>query len=147
MDVRSRGTTGMRLLAAAAAVFAFPVVVLVAYGASVLVASESLGALWWAVFLVPAALYGAVVARAWALALPLAWAAAILGVLRLADLISGACSVCGPEDDWSSVTVTYLFFAVLPLTFAVAAGVLVGITWRDRRDRPTPSASASAGSA
>jgi hypothetical protein len=130
-----------------AAVLAFPATVAASFAVNVLAGLEELGVASAAIFLVPVAIYGAVVARAWALALPLLWSAALLGVLRVADLISGACSVCGSDEDWGNYPMFVLFLVVVPLTLTIAVGLYVGITLRDRRDaRATPSGSASSGS-
>ena len=129
---------------------AFPLVFGASYLISGWVHGDDFDVLTAAIFLVPAVAYGAIVRpRVWTLALPLAWAVVILGAVRIADLATGGCSVCSRDDDWLSVSFLVLFAAVIPLTVAVAVGILAGIVVRDRRDRrdSTPSASASAGSA
>ncbi len=131
------------------AVLAFPVIFFASYGLVALVDDYEMTVASAAVFLLPVVAYGAVVARAWTLAMPSLWAVLILGVWRIVDLVSGTCSVCTGEDDWLSISALVLYIGVIPLTLAVALGAFIGITFRDRRDRrdATRSASASAGSA
>lgn len=88
---------------------AFPGVVALSYAAVTATDDPNLDAGSVAAGLGPLVIYGAVVGRAWTLALPLAWGALFLGVLRLADLLSGGCSVCGEDEDWGNYP---LFFAI-----------------------------------
>lgn len=81
----------------------------------------------------PIAVYGAVVARAWVLLMPLMWLVLFLGVFRLVDLMTGRCTPCTPEGDWASFPVFYFFFVVVPLTGASLAGVVVGVALRHTR--------------
>ena len=126
--------TGPRLRTVAAVV-AFPVVFLASGGLVQLMDVDGLG-LAAVIVLVPAAAYGAVVMRAWALAMPLLWGSAYLGVARLVDLVGGndECSVCGSANDgWSIYSMMVLVVAVA-LVLAVAFGVYIAITISDRRE-------------
>ena len=123
------------------AVLAFPAVVAVSVAIEELRGLHDIDWAQVAIFVVPVVLYGAVVARTWALAMPLLWGAVFLGVLRVGDLITGDCSVCGSDEDWGNYPLIFAAVAVLPMTVAVALGVVAG------RLRARRSASASAGSA
>lgn len=75
--------------------------------------------------LVPAAVFGMVVSRRWILALP-ALGALLLVILRIADLATGGCSVCGSDESWQN----YPFF------FFAAVVVPVRLRRRTRADTP-----------
>ncbi len=94
--------------------------------------------------------YAALVFRWWTLLLPLGFAAGWLGVLRVHDWITGTCSVCGSDEDWSNAWMLALYFVVMPLTAAVTAGLVVGAIARAAsrvsprppgRSRPSPGSS------
>jgi hypothetical protein len=61
--------------------------------------------------------------------------------LRIADLIAGTCSVCGSDEDWGNYPFFFSTIAVVPMTFALAVGVVIGIIarllrlWRSGPDR------------
>lgn len=71
----------------------------------------------------PVAIYAAIAGRAWTLSLPLAWGTLLLGAVRLANVLSG--SVCS-EDNSCGTYSYFAFFAILPSTLAVLAGLLAG---------------------
>jgi hypothetical protein len=75
-------------------------------GVVALAGEDEVNATTAAVVLVPIAVFGAVAAKGWVLVLPTLWSALYLAVLRIADLISGACSVCSSDEDWGN----YPFF-------------------------------------
>jgi hypothetical protein len=87
--------------------------------------SPLLGGRGVAIILGPTALFGALVNRWWTCALPLAWSAAPLVVLRAVDLVRGECSVCSSGTDWSNYPLITLAVVVIPLTAALAVGVAV----------------------
>ena len=117
----------------AAMACAFPVVVFLS---ALLIGVEEVDSTTDAIiFLIPIAAFGAVIARPWALWLPLGWSAVYLAVLRIADLITGGCSVCGSDEDWSNAPFLMLFIVVGPLTAAVAVGVVLGAAVRSVRRR------------
>jgi hypothetical protein len=68
-------------------------------------------------------IYGWFANRWVALAMPPAWGALALIVLRLIDLKTGGCHVCGEDEDWSSYPLFFGVGTVLPATFAVLVGV------------------------
>jgi hypothetical protein len=120
---------------------AFPIVVLVV-GIVVSAVSYEVTVTSTALTAAPFAVFGAIAGRAWTIALPLAWTVILVGGLRLFDLVTGQCSVCGYEDDWSTAPFWAFLLWTAPVTFAVAAGVFIG--WlvrrfprsRARADRP-----------
>ena len=130
----------------ALAVLAFSAVFAVSYAGVVVFAGRDASDPALAPGLAPTIAYGALVARAWVLGMPLLWGALVLEAWRLVDAVTGTCSVCGYEDDWTTWPVIVGMIFVFPLTLAAGVGVFIGVTWRDRRDA-TRSASASAGSA
>lgn len=81
------------------------------------------------------AAYGAVVYRWWTLLLPGAGAAVWLGVLRVNDWITGECSVCGSDEDWSNAWMYMVILVVAPLTLAMLSGLVAGWLARLRRPR------------
>jgi hypothetical protein len=83
----------------------------------------------------------AIVYRWWALLLPTAGTAVWLGVLRINDWITGACSVCGSDEDWSNAWMLWLAFIVLPLTAAASVGLLAG--WLARPGSGPPRSSSA----
>jgi hypothetical protein len=126
-----------------ATVLAFPVIVATSSGIAELAGSDELDAGTAAVFLVPIAVFGLVVAKAWVLVLPTLWSALLLAVVRIADLITGACSVCGSDEDWGNYPLFFFVIAVVPMTAALLIGVVIGILVRPRwRSRPDPLDSA-----
>jgi hypothetical protein len=126
-----------------ATVLAFPVIVAISSGIAELAGSDELDAGTAAVYLVPIAVFGMVVAKAWVLVLPTLWSALHLAVLRIADLITGACSVCGSDEDWGNYPLFFFAIAVVPMTAALLIGVVIGIVARPLwRSRPDPLDSA-----
>jgi hypothetical protein len=72
------------------------------------------------------------------LVLPMLWSAILLAVLRIADLVTGACSVCGSDENWGNYPVFFFVIAVVPMT-ALLIGVVIGILARPlRRSLPDP---------
>lgn len=114
----------------ALAMVAFPLTVALSSAVMALTNSEDLDALAAGIFLVPMAVYAAVVARVWTLAMPLAWSFVYLGVLRIVDLATGGCSVCGSDEDWGNYPGFFLFIGVIPMTFAIAVGLSIGMVFR-----------------
>jgi hypothetical protein len=118
---------------------AFPVIVAISSGVDALVGSDELDAGSAAVYLIPIALFGLVVAKGWVLALPMLWAALLLVVLRIADLITGECSVCSSDEDWGNYPFFFLVIVVVPMTVALFIGVAIGALARPRwRSEPRP---------
>jgi hypothetical protein len=117
---------------------AFPVIVAVSAGVSELAGSDELDAATAAVFLVPIAVFGLLVAKGWVLVLPAFWAAVLLVVLRIADLITRECSVCTSDESWSNYPFFFFVIAVVPMTTALLIGVAIGALarplWRSRPD-------------
>jgi hypothetical protein len=113
-----------------ATALAFPLIVAISSGIEELRGSDELDAGTAAVFLVPIAVFGLVVAKGWVLVLPTLWSALLLAVLRIADLITGACTVCGSDEDWGNYPLFFFVIAVIPTTAALLVGVLVGIVAR-----------------
>jgi hypothetical protein len=108
------------------AVLAFPAVVAASSGVLALTHAEDLDAVAAAVLLVPIAVYGAVVGRLWIVSMPIVWSAVYLAILRLVDLATGSCSVCGSDEDWGNYPWFFLFIGVLPMTISIVGGLLVG---------------------
>jgi hypothetical protein len=92
---------------------------------AVAVGLERLGASagFFPVALLPVVAYGYVANRWWTVAMPTVWGALLLGVLRLIDLKTGGCHVCGEDEDWSNYPYVFAFTAVVPATFCVVVGV------------------------
>lgn len=110
----------------------FPLVIAGPYAA--LIASED-GAVGWAVVGLAVAFgFGALAARWWTVLLPSAWTAVSLISVRVSDLLSGACSVCGYEENWVTVPIIVFVLVTLPVTAAVAGGVLLSAVTRWLRD-------------
>jgi hypothetical protein len=114
-----------------------PLLVVLSWGVLALLDAEELNALTAVVWLLPVALYAAVVFRLWTLVLPLAWSTIVLGAIRLVDLVTGGCSVCGYEEDWSNYPILFLLFCVIPLTVAAAIGLAGGVIARAMHRRST----------
>jgi phosphotransferase system glucose/maltose/N-acetylglucosamine-specific IIC component len=57
-------------------------------------------------------------------------AAIYLAILRVIDAKTGACSVCGEDEDWSNYPYLFAIAAVLPVVFVV----MVGVGTRKARD-------------
>jgi hypothetical protein len=108
-----------------ATVLAFPVVVASSTAILELAGSDELDGVAVAAYLVPVIAFGAGVARAWALVLPLVWGAAFVGALRVADLITGDCSVCTSDENWSNFPMFFFVIAVVPLMLALGVGILL----------------------
>jgi hypothetical protein len=113
-------------------VLAYPALILLAYLTAGVGEAIAIG-----IALGGTAAYGAVVYRRWTLLLPAAVGAGWLGVLRVSDWITGACSVCGSDSDWSNAWLYSIFFFVGPLTLAMLAGLAVG--WLARLSSASPS--------
>ena len=126
-----------------ATALAFPVIVAISSGVAELAGSGELDAGTAAVLLLPIAAFGLVVAKGWVLVLPALWSALLLAVLRIADLFTGACSVCGSDEDWGNYPIVFFVFAVVPMTAVLLIGVVMGILARPLwRSRPDPLDSA-----
>lgn len=123
-------------------VTAFPLLVASsAAAAATLTGPDTSVVLGASIFLVPVALYGAVVAKTWTLGLPVVWYAVVLAVLRLVDLATGGCSVCGSDLAWGEVPWYFFVIGVLPMTGALLVGLLVGVTIRRASLGGPPTAS------
>lgn len=114
---------------------AFPLIVVASSLALDLRDSDELDAVAAAVLLIPIAIFGAVIARAWVMLLPAFWSAVFLAALRIFDLLAGTCSVCGSDEDWSNYHFFFIAFALIPMTVALAAGVGIGALARARAGR------------
>ncbi|MFL5894921.1 MAG: hypothetical protein ACJ76Z_07375 [Thermoleophilaceae bacterium] len=108
--------------------FAFPLAVIgVGWGVIAIAGDDGLAA--FVGFLAPSAVFGAIVQRWWTLWLPLGWTGAYLGAARIADLITGGCSVCGEDEDWSNFPLFVAVVWVAPLTVALFLGIIAGKNW------------------
>lgn len=105
-----------------ATVLAFPALIGLSFAIGAIVPGES-DTVVVVVGLAAAVAYGAVVQRWWAVLMPVVWGAAYLAVMRVSDLITGACSVCGTDEDWSNAPFLLFFLFVVPLSGAVAVGL------------------------
>lgn len=121
------GTRKRSKVRIAVTALAFPLVVVASNVALELMGSDELDAVAAAVFLIPIAIFGAVIARAWVLLLPTFWSVVFLGGLRIFDLVAGTCSVCGSDEDWSNYPFFFIAFALIPMTVAIAAGLGIGV--------------------
>jgi hypothetical protein len=74
----------------------------------------------------PFAVFGALVARWWTLALPLICSLVYIGSRWVIDQATGECSVCTSDDDWGSFPVLFLVVGTLPVTLALLGGLIVG---------------------
>jgi hypothetical protein len=79
------------------------------------------------------------VGHAWVVLLPLSWSALYLVVLRIADLVSGACSVCGSDESWGNYPFLFVVFAVVPATASVLTGLSLRSAMRALRRPGTGS--------
>ena len=113
-----------------AVVLAFPVVVGVSTLLLELADSDELDGVAIAAYVLPVIAFGAVVARAWALVLPLLWGALLVAGLRISDLITGDCSVCSSDENWGNYPMFFFVIAVVPLTVALGVGILLGVLAR-----------------
>ncbi|MBE2319371.1 hypothetical protein DVA67_025570 [Solirubrobacter sp. CPCC 204708] len=121
---------GRRKRRIAITVLTFPLIVAVSSVALAFMGSDELDAVAAAVFLIPIAIFGAVIARAWVLLLPTIWSLLFLAVLRIYDLLAGTCSVCGSDEDWGNYHFFFIAFALIPMTAALTAGVGIGVLAR-----------------
>lgn len=128
LPMRCFGGHGWRRVAATAV--GFPITVALSGAVITVTGARDLDTVFVAIYLVPIALYGAVVSRAWTLALPLVWSAVFLTVLRVGDLMTGGCSVCGSDEDWGNYPFFFFFIAVVPMTVALLVGLAVGSVGR-----------------
>jgi hypothetical protein len=102
---------------------AFPVM-FVAIGALVSLAGTT--TVFWGAYAFGGVVFGAVVRRWWAVALPLLWGGGYVGVLRLVDLARHTCSVCGSDDDWGNYPLIILVLLAAPMAAAILVGVVTG---------------------
>jgi hypothetical protein len=114
---------GLRALLVALAV---PVVVAVPAATLALAESDELDGVAAAAYVVPVIAFGAVIARAWVLVLPLLLGATLVAAQRIADLITGDCSICTSDENWGNYPMFFFAIAVVPLTVAVGIGILLG---------------------
>ena len=125
-----------RSIRAAATAVVFPIIVALSSAVLELADSDEMDAGSVAVFLVPIAVFGAVVARSWVLPPPLLWSALFVAAQRVADLINGTCSICTSDENWGNYPLFFFAIAVGPMTVALLIGVLIGIAVRSVRGAP-----------
>ncbi|MFL6110236.1 MAG: hypothetical protein ACJ786_02635 [Catenulispora sp.] len=112
-------------LRAAAVILGLPLAVVVGVVAGTLM--DDGGSPWEATLLVilaPVVAYGWNANRWWVVfPLPLFVGGTYLVVLRIIDLKTGGCSICGEDEDWSNYPYWFIFTTLLPVTFILAVAV------------------------
>jgi hypothetical protein len=78
----------------------------------------------------PFVVFGAIVARWWTLALPLACSLVYIATRWAVDELTGECSICSSDEDWGSYPIVFLVFGTVPVTLALLLGLALGAIMR-----------------